>query len=145
MRPQELARTLESIVLSAEKEFTSACYDWDTKPTPNKWSKKEILGHLNDSALNNIQRFVRIQHEDQTNIFYDQDFWVQACNYQNLSRENIQNLWKLNNLHIVNVWENIDEKLLSRTIPVKDEEPSLLFLMEDYIDHLNHHLKQIRR
>ena len=144
MRPQELARTLESIVLSAEKEFSSASYDWDTKPATNKWSKKEILGHLNDSALNNVQRFVRIQYGDQTNIFYDQDFWVQASNYQKMSRESIQNIWKLNNLHIANVWENIDEKLLGKTILVKDEEPTLLFLMEDYIDHLNHHLKQIR-
>src|SRR4030095_2595683 len=31
------------------------------KPAPGKWSKKEILGHLIDSATNNHQRFVRTQ------------------------------------------------------------------------------------
>ena len=31
------------------------------KPAPNKWSKKEILGHLIDSAANNHQRFMRLQ------------------------------------------------------------------------------------
>ena len=34
------------------------------KPHPEKWSKKEILGHLVDSAQNNIRRFVVAQYED---------------------------------------------------------------------------------
>ena len=31
------------------------------RPAPDKWSKKEILGHLLDSAVNNHHRFVRAQ------------------------------------------------------------------------------------
>jgi hypothetical protein len=33
--------------------------DTTARPNAKKWSKKEILGHLMDSAGNNHQRFVR--------------------------------------------------------------------------------------
>ena len=42
------------------------------KPAANKWSPKEIIGHLIDSATNNHQRFVRVQFEDTPAIVYDQ-------------------------------------------------------------------------
>lgn len=32
-----------------------------SKPAPGKWSKLEILGHLIDSAINNLKRFTEIQ------------------------------------------------------------------------------------
>lgn len=41
------------------------------KPSIDKWSKKEILGHLIDSATNNHQRFVRAQFEMNPEIVYD--------------------------------------------------------------------------
>jgi hypothetical protein len=46
------------------------------KSTPDKWSKKEELGHLIDSAQNNIQRFIRVQHEENVHIRYNPDNWV---------------------------------------------------------------------
>ena len=58
--------------------------DWAYKISPEKWSKKEILGHLCDSALSNIRRFVVTQYKENENIVYDQDFWVKAQNYQNI-------------------------------------------------------------
>ncbi len=144
MKAQQLAQTLESTLEKAYKEFETTQLDWETKRAPKKWSKKEILGHLNDSALNNIQRFVRILQGDRMNIYYDQDFWVQAAGYQEQGIAEIKKLWKRNNLHIVNLWKNISDDQLPLTIPVKEEEPTLEFLMKDYIDHLNHHLNQIR-
>ena len=30
-------------------------------PAPGRWAKKEVVGHLIDSAANNHQRFVRAQ------------------------------------------------------------------------------------
>ncbi|MFY0625381.1 MAG: DinB family protein [Reichenbachiella sp.] len=117
--------------------------EWYDKPIPEKWSKIEILGHLVDSALNNIQRFIKIQYDDQTNIFYDQDFWVKANDYQNQETQFVITFWKNINTQIVNVWKNIQDDQLSKTIPVKDENPTLLFLMEDYILHMQHHLRKI--
>src|ERR1700761_73585 len=51
------------------------------KPLPEKWSRKEILGHLVDSAQNNIRRFVVAQYEDDPVIGYNQDSWVTVAGY----------------------------------------------------------------
>src|SRR5688572_27029542 len=62
------------------------------KPSPNKWSKKEILGHLVDSAQNNLRRFIVAQYEDNPKIVYRQDDWVRTNNYQNAVFEDLINL-----------------------------------------------------
>ncbi|MDV7698522.1 DinB family protein [Chryseobacterium soli] len=54
--------------------------EWSHKISPEKWSKKEILGHLCDSAFTNIRRFVITQYKENENIVYDQDLWVKAQN-----------------------------------------------------------------
>lgn len=144
MSASELAQQLEQIIsgVSAQLEEISD-QTWSAKPHPDKWSKKEVLGHLCDSAINNIHRFVRAQHGDMTNIFYNQDKWVQLSNYQERTHSEVINLWQYTNRHIALTWKNIDDNDLSKTIPVKDDRPTLVFLMTDYIDHLNHHIKQI--
>lgn len=141
---EKLVKQLISILDESYEKFQHiADDDWNLKPAPNKWSKKEILGHLADSAMNNIHRFIRIRQGDQTNIFYDQDFWVSANDYQFQDLESITMLWRSVNLQISRIWRKTWDTDLQKTIPVKDETPTLQFLMEDYIDHLNHHLKQI--
>ncbi|MBK9046740.1 MAG: hypothetical protein IPL74_08565 [Bacteroidetes bacterium] len=52
------------------------------KKSLQKWSKKEILGHLIDSATNNHQRFVRGQFETVPEISYDQNNWNTFSYYQ---------------------------------------------------------------
>lgn len=52
------------------------------KLSPNKWSKKEVIGHLVDSATNNHQRFVRGQFEDMPEIRYDQNKWNECSFYR---------------------------------------------------------------
>jgi hypothetical protein len=51
---------------------------------PTKWSKKEILGHLIDSATNDHQRFVRGQFENNPEISYDQNKWNEFSFYQDI-------------------------------------------------------------
>ena len=53
------------------------------RPGRGRWSAKEIVGHLVDSAANNHQRFVRAQWQDDL-VFpgYAQDAWVEAQRYQ---------------------------------------------------------------
>ncbi|WP_308005178.1 DinB family protein [uncultured Chryseobacterium sp.] len=120
--------------------------DWAYKISPEKWSKKEILGHLCDSALSNIRRFVITQYKENENIVYDQDFWVKAQNYQNISTSDIITLWKILNLQIVHVVENIPDEDLQRTCDMTKTEPQIFtleFIINDYISHLQHHLKAI--
>lgn len=120
--------------------------DWAYKISPEKWSKKEILGHLCDSALSNIRRFVITQYKENENIVYDQDFWVKAQNYQNVPTSDIINLWKFLNLQMVNVVENIKDEDLQKTCDMTKTEPQIFtleFIINDYISHLQHHLKAI--
>ncbi len=126
------------------------------KPNPLKWSKKELLGHLIDSAANNHQRFVRIQDKEDL-IFegYNQDFWVKISNYQNENWNNIISLWYNYNLHLAQIIGNIADEILYKTrtshnlhqiafkaIPEK-EPTTLVYFIEDYIDHMKYHLDQI--
>src|SRR5580658_11310983 len=71
------------------------------RPAPDKWSKKEILGHLVDSAQNNIRRFIVAQYENGPTIGYAQDAWVACSNYQGYPIEDLVALWTLLNRHVV--------------------------------------------
>lgn len=113
---------------------------------PNKWSKKEILGHLSDSALNNLHRFVRAQYEDQPYVVikYAQNQWVELMNYQNLPIDHILNLWLSLNKQIAEVISKIPEDKLQNSCEIGEEQTvTLEWLIKDYIEHLEHHLKQI--
>jgi hypothetical protein len=111
-----------------------------------KWSKKEIIGHLIDSAQNNIQRFVRAQYEIQPHILYNQDVWVISQNYQHYNTSQLIQLWRLLNLHICIILKAMPAGVYERVCNTgKDQEEwhTISFLAEDYVSHLIHHLKQI--
>jgi hypothetical protein len=113
------------------------------KPSPGKWSKKELLGHLIDSATINHQRFVRAQFETPV-VFYDQDKWVNIQAYQEENSTLLITLWETYNRHLVHVIKQIPQDKLLRTSIGKDEKHlTLEFLIEDYVNHLEHHLKQL--
>jgi len=138
---------LNNIITAELKRFeTISEEEWSHKVSPEKWSKKEILGHLCDSAFTNIRRFVITQYKENENIVYDQDFWVKAQNYQNISSSEIISLWKVLNKQIVHIVENIPDEALQRTCDTTKTEPrifTLEYLIQDYVDHLQYHLKTI--
>ena len=126
------------------------------KPSPHKWSPKEILGHLIDSAINNHRRFVlAVGQEDLIFDGYDQDRWVIHQQYQQARWEDLIYLWRLHNLRISEVMAVIPESVRIRkhaqhnlnriafhTVP--ESTPATLdYFMEDYVKHLQHHLAQI--
>ena len=63
------------------------------RPAPDKWSKKEIIGHLLDSATNNHHRLVRAQFEDTPTITYDQIKWNSHGFYQQLATPQLIAFW----------------------------------------------------
>jgi hypothetical protein len=120
--------------------------EWLYRSSSEKWSKKEIIGHLCDSAFTNIRRFVVTQYKENENIVYDQNFWVKAQNYQNVPTSDLIDLWKSLNYQIVHIVENIPDEALQRTCDTTKTEPrvyTLEFIIDDYVDHLQHHLKAI--
>ena len=118
--------------------------DWSYRNAPTKWSKKEILGHLIDSAANNHQRLVRVQFEDNPAIRYDQDKWVMTQDYHNASINDLIELWLNYNKHLVHIISKMPKEKYERTCDVGKEEPvTLEWLVKDYLRHLKHHLNQI--
>ena len=118
------------------------------RTAPGKWSKQEILGHLIDSALNNLKRFTDIQHAPHPYIIqsYRQDELVIANNYQNLPLDSLLDLWEALNRQIINVVRNIPADKLDYPVnPQYDnnEMRDLGWIICDYVAHLEHHLDQI--
>jgi hypothetical protein len=121
--------------------------EFSTKPTANKWSKKEVLGHLIDSAHNNTRRFICGQYEPSPpNIVYDQDQWVSLNNYQHSDSKDVIALWALANKRICSILEKMPVSAYSKEANTGKNEVSLHtleFLAVDYVKHLKHHLNQI--
>lgn len=113
------------------------------KPAPDKWSKKEIIGHLIDSATNNHQRFIRGQFEWEPSIAYHQDKWNELNCYRSIDGQQIIAFWEVYNQHLLAIIKRIPEENLTRQVKIGDNLYPLSFLVVDYVAHLEHHLKQI--
>jgi hypothetical protein len=130
--------------------------DASRRPGPGKWSAKEIIGHLIDSAAHNHLRFVRARFEaDLVFPGYAQDDWVSAQRYQDAEWAGLVDLWRSYNLHVARIIETTPEdvRLCQRIrhnlhevawqgVPA-DQPATLDYFMHDYIEHLQHHLRQI--
>ncbi|MEM7475246.1 MAG: DinB family protein [Planctomycetota bacterium] len=143
---QSLAEELRGIVQSAlpllNQLENSAISE---RPHPQKWAKKEILGHLIDSACNNQQKFVRMMQKPELDFpGYGQDEWVDLQNWTQANWEQMLELWQSYNMHLAHLIETIPEQYHHHTITIEGAGPfSLKFVMEDYVEHLKHHLNQI--
>ena len=118
------------------------------RSTPGKWSKKEILGHLIDSAINNLKRFTEIQFLPQpyTVISYRQNELVMVNDYQNLPLEHLLDLWQSLNRQIVFVVKAIPADKLNYHVDPQYESgemKSFGWIICDYAAHMAHHFRQI--
>lgn len=154
----QLADQLEQTVTSAEGELRAVTEEKSgRRPGPGKWSAREVLGHLIDSASNNHGRFVRGALEEDL-IFpgYDQNQWVTLQRYHERRWSDLVDLWVASNLHLVKVVAGISDEVLSRPranhnfdriawkfVPAR-EPATLDYFIDDYVAHMRHHLAQIR-
>ncbi|MGZ3879916.1 MAG: DinB family protein [Flavisolibacter sp.] len=112
------------------------------KPLPDKWSKKELIGHLIDSAQNNLRRFIVAQYDVQPHIVYKQDEWVSINNYQSYSNQDLIELWRLLNKQICTVLSNASAQALERLCETESVN-TIGWLAKDYVQHMKHHLHQV--
>jgi hypothetical protein len=109
-----------------------------------RWSRKELIGHLIDSAGNNHQRFVRAQYQERMSFpRYVQDQWIAAQGYRERPWSELVELWRLYNRHLLHVMRRVPETALANVCVVAEDEPSTLgHHMTDYVRHMEHHLGQ---
>jgi probable phosphoglycerate mutase len=115
------------------------------RPAAGKWSRKEILGHLIDSAANNHQRFIRAQ-EQQPLVFpaYDGASWVRTQHYAERGWNDLVVLWESYNRHLAHIIGRIPDALGGVECRIGGNDPVTLgFLARDYVAHLRHHLDQL--
>jgi len=140
-----IAEQLQNIITDYSGKLKTISDDvYSAKSNPHKWSKKEILGHLIDSAQSNIRRFVVAQYEDAPFIIYNQNEWVAISNYQNYPTDDLIELWILLNKHICIILLNTTEESAQRICETNDQtQHTIEWLAEDYNKHLLHHLHQV--
>lgn len=144
-------------ILDAEKKLLALTeVQAETPRAAGKWSPKEIVGHLIDSASNNHRRFIRAQFKDDL-IFdgYQQDDWVSVQRYRQEDWKQLVTLWTTFNLHLLHAVAQIPDSVLKKEHthhnlderafkPVPKDKPATLeYFIIDYVDHLKHHLRQI--
>jgi hypothetical protein len=141
-----MASRLRSEIAAAEGGLRAISDETAAVPrAAGKWSRKETLGHLIDSASNNHQRFARAESGATLRLpGYAQDRWVDLQGYGASAWTDLIDLWSAYNRHLAHLLERIPESLRGVSYEIGGGEPvSLGFVALDYIGHLQHHLRQI--
>jgi hypothetical protein len=109
------------------------------------WSRKQLLGHLIDSASNNHQRFVRASLQNALNFpGYDQNGNVRAQHFQSAHWPELVSLWASYNRFLAHVIAHLPAAKLQTSCRIGSDNPvTLEFLANDYVAHLSHHLEQM--
>jgi hypothetical protein len=111
---------------------------------PGKWSRKEIIGHLIDSASNNHQRFIRAQQGPLSFPPYEQNHWSSSQHCNERAWVDLVGLWHAYNAHLAHVIAHIPDAHLAVPCVIEESTPvTLEFLVVDYVRHLRHHLAQV--
>lgn len=140
---RDVAEELRGMV--ADVKAAAGGIAWHEPYGPDKWQRIEVLGHLVDSALNNLQRFVRAQLVERLEFpDYGAETFVAVQRYREYDAATVLALWESVNLHVAHVMEGIPEA--KRGVPCKigaDPERTLEWLVRDYNVHFRGHLEDI--
>jgi hypothetical protein len=145
--PEELAQLLQRTIDTELPLLLAITESEASVQTGTKWSRKEELGHLIDSASNNHLRFVRAALEPEFHgPSYDQNGSVTVHGYRELNWSELLEFWGRYNRLLTRVVARIPQGKLQTRCRVGDSQPvTLQFLIEDYVAHMQHHLDHILR
>jgi hypothetical protein len=143
---KELSAKLLGVVEAAEPRLREISELESTKPVlSGGWSRKEVIGHLIDSASNNHQRFVRAALQTSLDFpAYDQGGCVRVQAPQQAGWPLLVWLWAAYNRYLAHVIAHLPTSKLDTVCRIgSGEAVTLGFLATDYLGHLLHHLRQI--
>ena len=143
--PKALADTLE---IALDRGYTQLLTLTDEDATkalaPGKWSAQQVIGHLCDSAMNNQQRVVRLALEPTLELpGYEQEGWVRVQAYALRPWAEVLALWLVLNRHLGHTVRHLERAALTHIWMHGGEPLTLGFIIEDYIAHLEHHLRAL--
>ncbi len=146
LEPRELSVRLEEVLAGAMVWLGPLTEAAASRPErEGKWSAKQVIGHLTDSAVNNLGRIVRMQIAPGLRVAgYEQEEWVALQHYQEREWMKVLEVWAALNEQVAWAIAHVDKAKLAYVGSVEDTEMTLGFLIEDYIAHMEHHLRAIR-
>jgi len=144
--PAELSERLAAVLRSAMPWLLTISEAEASVPErEGKWSAKEVIGHLIDSAVNNLGRIIRLQIEaGQSLPGYEQMAWVSLQHYAEREWAQVLALWFALNEHVAWTIGRVEQARLANRGVVAGEPLTLGFLIEDYVAHMEHHLRAMR-
>jgi hypothetical protein len=144
--PAELRKRLEAVLRDAMPWLVTISEAEASVPEcEGKWSAKQVMGHLIDSAVNNLGRIVRLQLEaGQSLPGYEQMAWVSLQHYGEREWAQVLALWFALNEHVAWTIGHVEQARLANRGAVAGEPLTLGFLIEDYVAHMEHHLRAMR-
>ena len=146
LEPAKLANELRATLASGIAQLSTK-YDESSAseiPAEGKWSAKQVVGHLIDSASNNLQRAVRLMVDPELRMAgYKQNEWVDVQGYANRPWGELLSLWQAHNLHLAHAMQRVKKEHLGRIWFYGEEQVTLGFMLEDYIAHMKHHLRRM--
>jgi hypothetical protein len=144
--PAELSERLAAVLRSAMPWLVTISEAEASVPErEGKWSAKQVIGHLIDSAVNNLGRIVRLQIEEGQSLpGYEQMAWVRLQHYAEREWAQVLALWFALNEHVAWTIGHVEKARLANRGVVAGEPLTLGFLIEDYVAHMEHHLRAMR-
>jgi hypothetical protein len=144
--PVELSERLDGVIRAAVSWLvTLSDEDASVPEREGKWSAKEVVGHLTDSAVNNLARMVRMQGPDPLAFAgYEQEAWVRRQDYREREWSAVLGLWFALNEHVVWMVRHIERDLLANEGMIEGDRLTLGYLIEDYIAHMQHHMRLLQ-
>ncbi len=122
-------------------------HELEFRPSPGKWTIREIVLHLCDSEIVGAYRIRCIMGEDDAQLIaYDQDKWAARLNYGKRNLSNAVELFRMLRKSTAELFVDMDDSIWTRSATHTERgRVTLADMVKLYADHCENHVAQIRK